>query len=176
MLWLWREITRFFIVFELLCFKAVQKVIRPRFVLQGQCQKRGECCKRIVALPPRLLQKQPFNRWFIAFHRLTHNFHQVGTGPEGAIIFSCHHLKTDGRCGIYAYRPLICRTYPVVPFFGTPHLLPGCGYSIAPREVAVMQKRSSLTILNANVSVHHPTPEGDPELAENFHLVDTLQR
>lgn len=156
--WAWREIARFFIVMELLALAVVRKVFPPQFELLGGCQKSGSCCQQIVGDPPKLVKdNKVLLNLFASYHRVMHRFTVVGRGDNGELVFSCGHLRTDGRCGIYKYRPLICRNYPVQPFFGAPSVLPGCGYQYARREVAKMRGRESLPILNPGVVVHHPT-------------------
>lgn len=173
---LWRELLRGFTLLDLACARLVQRCVRPRYVLRGRCQKRGLCCQNIVAQPPRLIRRRPrLLQLFAHFHRVMHNFHVVARTDDGGLIFSCGHLKTDGRCGIYRYRPRICRDYPVLPFFGPPQLLPGCGYRVAPRVVAAMRAPASLAIVNPHTAVHHPGPPAGRgaahELPEDFHPV-----
>lgn len=173
---LFKEIVRLFVLLELGAVALVRTVYPPRFVLLGECHQRGTCCTMIVGSPPRFVKSRPFLLGlFAAYHRVMHNFHVVNRGPDGELIFHCHHLQDDGRCGIYRYRPFICRNYPVIPWFTAPRPLPGCGYQVAPKVVAKMQKRASLPILNPVVAVHHPTRPGGrrrEELPEDYHRVD----
>ena len=173
---LWQECVRAVILLDLGCMRLVQCVIRPRYVLRGRCQKRGLCCRNIVALPPAPMRRRPaLMRLFAQFHRLMHNFRVVARTDDGGLIFACGHLRSDGRCGIYRYRPRLCRNYPVLPFFGPPMLLPGCGYRVAPRVVDRMRPPSSLGIVNAHTEVHHPSPPDGAgrahEAPEHFHQV-----
>ena len=171
---LWLEFTRLFILLELAAFRLVRLVYPSRYVLKGRCGLRGACCKYILGDPPRFIKDSRLLDVYAFYHRLFHRFTPVAKGPNGEIIFSCGHLGPDNRCGIYRYRPLLCRNYPVIPIFEPPRVLPGCGYRVAPRVVAAMHKNPRLPILNPEVAVHHPTPgekwQG-PEPAENFHLV-----
>jgi hypothetical protein len=174
----WREVVRFFVLFDLQAMRMVQKVKAPRYVLRGGCQKRGLCCTQIVGNPPRFVKQSFLLKLFAGYHRVMHNFHVVGRGPEDSLVFACGHLKSDGRCGIYRYRPLICRNYPVVPYYSAPSVLPGCGYRVVLRDLADAPRREGLRIVNPNVSVHHPTPPHDDaptEAPEDFHWVDTQQ-
>ena len=177
MRFVWREIIRLFIVFDLAMMRLVQRVLKPRFEVRGSCDKRGVCCTQIVGNPPRFVRHSPrLINLFAAFHQVMHNFHVVARGPDGELIFRCGYLKTDGRCGIYRYRPLICRNYPVLPFFEPPRLLPGCGYKVVPRVVGRLRGRASLRIINPMVAVHHPTPPRRPPGADeepgDYHWVD----
>ena len=47
-------------------------------------------------------------------------------------VMGCRHLRNDGTCGDYHLRPLICRQWPVVEYFGYPKILKGCGYQSNP--------------------------------------------
>ena len=83
-------------------------------------------------------------------------------------------MQPGGKCGIYRYRPRLCRTYPLLPFFAAPKVLPGCGYRVRRRGLGHSAK---LPIVGAHVGVHHPTPPTRPhdtalEHEEDFRLVD----
>lgn len=151
----------------------VRTIVKPKHVLLGSCQRCGACCRSLVGDPPRIVKKNnTLLRTFIAYHRVTHRFEAYARGPNGEVLFRCGHLQPDNTCGIYWRRPLICRTYPVVPFMEAPKLLPDCSYRIAARPVAEMKSRPSLRILNPVVAVHHPTPQHDGEsLPEDYELV-----
>ncbi|MEO0812665.1 MAG: YkgJ family cysteine cluster protein [Myxococcota bacterium] len=134
--------------------------------------KCGDCCKSIVANPPRFLKRDPWVRWFAAYHRFVHNFSPVARGENGEIIFACGHLRADNRCGIYWRRPMLCRTYPILPYYDAPQLMPQCSYQVTARVVTQMKSRPSLPILNPGVAVHHPTPESDEVRHEDYQLVE----
>ena len=142
---------------EELAARAVRLVRPPRFVVTGSCHRCGDCCRMIVADPPRLVKDTALLRLLVLYHRALRNFTVTGRGPNDEVIFSCGHLRADGRCGIYARRPLLCRNYPLRPFFTAPQLMPECSYQIAPQAVARMHARASLPIVNPGVTVHHPT-------------------
>ena len=167
---LWRELARLVILFDLACMRLVQRLYPPRFVLRGGCHQRGACCKQILADPPRFIKNTRLVQLFATYHLVFHRFRTVARGPNGELVFSCGHLQTDGRCGIYRHRPRICRNYPVLPYFKAPQLLPGCGYVVVPRVVDAMQRPKSLPILNPIPAIHHPTPlpRAKDELGERF--------
>jgi hypothetical protein len=155
-----KETLRFFICLDLWCVRVVRWVVPPKYVLLGACDQRGACCKQIVGDPPGWVKRTPWlMRCFVGYHRMAHAFEQVATSDTGAVIFRCGHLQRDGRCGIYRYRPRLCRDYPVLGWTKPPSLLPGCGYYTAARSVTRMQKRESLRILNPYVDIHHPSPD-----------------
>lgn len=172
-----RRIAALFAVAIIQLDLAAQALVRivapPSHVLVGSCQKCGACCRSLVGDPPALVKRTPvLLRGFIAYHKATHRFEAYARGPSGEIIFRCGHLQPDNTCGIYWRRPLVCRTYPVVPSRGAPKLLPDCSYSIAARSVAAMRTRPSLRIVNPTVAVHHPTPDHPGEaLPEDYELI-----
>jgi hypothetical protein len=168
-----REISCLFVHLELACVSVVRLVYPPRFVLLGECHRRGVCCRHIIGDPPAFVRRTGLLALWVGYHALAHAFHIVGRGPNDEIIFACGHLDADGRCTVYRLRPFICRNFPVLPFFASPQLLPGCGFRVAPRVVAEMENRRSLPIVNPVVSVHHPNaPAGSESLPEHFELVD----
>lgn len=173
-----REFLRAFVLLDLQSIKLLQRIVKPRYELRGACQQRGACCTQIVGNPPSFMRRRPKAlAWFAWFHRVVHNFNVVGRGDGGELIFKCGYLKQDGGCGIYRWRPRLCRVYPLLPFFAPPKILPGCGYRTVVRG---LRAHPRLPILGGgHVGVHHPTPlpqqEGVLEHAEDFVLVDTLQ-
>ena len=172
-----RRLLRFVLVFfalmETAAIRLVQQIIRPPFVLQGDCHECGDCCRSILGVPPKFIRKTRLMTLYLTYHRIAHRFTPREIGEEGEVFFECGHLQSDGRCGIYWFRPLLCRNYPIMPFYHAPSLLPGCSYRIAPRAVAQMKPHPRLPILNHQVSVHHPTaPHTGAPKSEDFQLVD----
>lgn len=159
---------------ELAAVALVRRIHPPKHVVLGDCVQCGDCCKSILSNPPKFLKSGRGLRVFIAFHRVLHNFSAVARGPNGEIFFSCGHLRADNRCGIYWRRPLFCRTYPVLPYYDAPKLLPQCSYRVASRVVSEMKPRSSLPILNPTVAVYHPTPDGELVTEDDFELVEMV--
>ena len=172
--WFFRICGVFFVLLEVGAVRLVKTVIKPEFVLLGSCHRCGECCEQIVSDPPNWLKNSSLLRFYLLFHELTHSFKATHRGPNGEVIFRCGHLLSDGGCGIYHFRPLLCRNYPRIPQMGAPNLLPNCSYQYAPRSVAAMKPRSSLPILNSHVAVHHPSRSDLSEhRPEDFHQVDS---
>lgn len=160
---------------DLLAVALVRRICPPRYEVVGACQRRGACCTQIVAHIPRRLAARPWLlRAFVAMHRWVHNFHVVGRGPNEEVIFRCHYLTDGGKCGIYRFRPRLCRTYPLLPFFKPPQVLPGCGYRIKRRGLG---HSARLPIVSPHVGVHHPTPPTRPddrvlEHEEDYRLIE----
>ncbi len=175
MRWLGRHLCRALILMDLGIYALLRKIVRPDYEVRGQCDQRGVCCQHIVSDPPRWLKRGWPLRLYVAFHATWHNFFVVARGPNDEVIFSCNHLQSDGRCGIWRFRPRLCRDYPLRPIFGIPKVLPGCGFVVVPRRVAQMQRRPALRVLNPRFAVHHPTPPqrppGELERPEDYHFV-----
>lgn len=170
-----REIIRGFVVLDLSIWRLLRHIKKPRYRLEGACQKRGACCTQIIADPPRYLKQRPrLLRVFVLFHRWMHNFQLRARGPLGELVFRCGYLQPNGGCGIYRWRPRLCRVYPVLPFFTAPKLLPGCGYRTRLRG---LNAHPRLPVLGGGaVGVHHPTPQpaedGQLEREQDFVLID----
>ena len=174
-----QEVLRAFVVLDLGTQSLMRRIFPPRYELLGACQRRGACCTQIVAEPPRSLLRRPkLLAAFVGLHRLLHNFHVVGRGPQGQVLFRCGFLQPGGRCGIYRFRPRLCRTYPVLPFFAPPKVLPGCGYRVRRRGLVGSAR---LPVVDAHVGVLHETPPTRPddqalEHAEDFVLVQPASK
>lgn len=165
----------FFTLMETGALRLMKQIIRPRFVLLGTCQECGDCCRSILGSPPKWVRDSFLMRIYTHYHKIAHRFTVRATTADGCVLFECGYLQSDGRCSIYRFRPLLCRNYPLVPFYHEPRLLPSCSYSVAPRVVAEMKPHPKLPIINSQVAVHHPSapPRHLPE-AEDFHQVDIL--
>jgi len=172
----WRNVFRFFAVMEIGALKLVRWIYPPKYVLVGHCQKRGTCCEMILGDPPRMVKNSPrLINLFAAYHRVVHNFHVVARGDNDELVFKCGYLQSDGRCGVYRYRQLLCRNYPLIPWFVPPSPIPGCGLKVAPKVVTRMKTRASLPILNPIIAIYHPTRPGGRktlEHSDHYQLVD----
>jgi hypothetical protein len=166
--------TTAFALLDAFGMRVVRLVRPPRFAVLGRCRRCGECCRMIIGDPPGFVKKSVLLDLYVAYHRVAHAFILAGRGPNGEVLLACARQRADGRCGIYARRPLLCRNYPVLPFFDEPKLLPSCGFRIAQRAVARMRPRAALRILNPGVTVRHPTREHAGELSrdDDFEWVD----
>ncbi len=152
--------------FERFALLVMRSLRPPRFVLLGECYRCGECCRMITAKLPRWLRAAFLERLFLLYHRLLHNFREVARADDGTIVFACGHLLASGRCGIYRRRPLLCRFYPVLPFFEPPQLMPACSFMVAPRVVARLRVEDELRLINPGVVVHHPTRDDRAALSQ----------
>lgn len=114
---------------DLLAQKILVYSRRTEFIRQGSCQRTGQCCRNLAIQIPRSWAKRPkIVRLFNAWYRSIMNFHYLGTINENWLVFECHYLKNNNTCGVYPYRPKLCREFPLVPLFGHGRLHKGCGF------------------------------------------------
>ena len=118
-----------FVLIDHLMQKVANQIVRPPFKRRGACKKRGKCCEVILISHATSLLGRLFYFWYTQFL----GFYRKEPEPEvyegrSMYVMGCRHLKEDGTCGDYFFRPLICRNWPVVEHFGFPKILKGCGY------------------------------------------------
>lgn len=105
------------------------------FVRRGSCQNTGECCKQIgIGLPKSWFKRPWLTKPFQWYMRAIHNFHPIEELADGMLLFKCHYLTKDNKCGIYPFRPTICRDYPATTLFGHARVHKGCGFWFIERE------------------------------------------
>ena len=105
-------------------------LFRTRWKLEGKCKMCGSCCQQIyLKISPRQLGSKLFAKlaiwwicWLFDFILLEVDYDHY------YLIFTCKHLREDGKCGNYFWRPSVCRNYPLVDYFEEPKFLPGCGF------------------------------------------------
>jgi Fe-S-cluster containining protein len=120
-----------FLQLEILAEKIARWIIRPPFVQKGQCKRRGNCCHYILFPETHGIMKKLFFFW----NTEVHGFYQR-IGMEGEyegkkiFIFGCRYLKENGSCSNHLFRPKVCRSWPLISYFGPPKILKGCGYSV----------------------------------------------
>lgn len=101
------------------------------WVLAGKCRQCGTCCQEIyMKITPRQLSSKLFANLAIWWTAWLFDFILLKIDYENYyLVFTCKHIRTDGRCGNYFWRPNICRNYPLVDYFDEPKMLPDCGFS-----------------------------------------------
>jgi Fe-S-cluster containining protein len=124
-----------FILLDLLAQKIARLLIKPPFVKEGHCLKRGNCCHYIL-LPQ---FRGPLGRLFLFWNTQINGFYPryrdtFDYENKKMIVMGCRHLQKDGRCGDYLLRPAVCRQWPRIEYFGPPQMLKGCGFKAAPRH------------------------------------------
>jgi Fe-S-cluster containining protein len=153
-----------FLWLEMGVSRVFQRILRPRYRLRGACKKRGACCRYLVM---DLGQGRGLFGLFAWWTREVNGFFErgfeVGGGEiaedaqsgemvESATlkIHSCRHLRADGTCADYFFRPTVCRTWPRIRYFNPPAILKGCGFSVVDRQgvEAPQTEDSGLRIIN----------------------------
>ncbi len=106
-----------------------------QYVLRGACQKTGMCCRSLAIEIPHSWGRRA---WLVKavriWYREVFNFHSLGMLYGNWLVFECHHLRPDHTCGIYPYRPSLCREFPLTPLWGHGQLHKGCGFWFVKRE------------------------------------------
>ncbi len=112
------------------------KLFKTQYELSGSCKKRGICCQNIAVYLSPAFWKYPALKYLARrWYEFIYSFELKAERPDyDVLIFTCNYLQNDGKCSIYAQRPLICRKYPAPRYFGQPELLPGCGYQLELRK------------------------------------------
>jgi Fe-S-cluster containining protein len=112
-------------------------LFRSRWVLEGKCKKCGTCCKEIyLKISPRQLSSRFFTELAIRWTSWIFDFILLRIDYENYyLVFTCRHLRPDGKCGNYFWRPNICRNYPLVDYFEEPKTLLDCGFRARPRNM-----------------------------------------
>jgi len=110
---------------------------KTEYVLKGGCARTGQCCRSLALQYPRSWVRRT---WLVrilkTWYAQVFNFHYLGTVNENWLVFECHYLKNGNTCGIYPYRPKLCREFPVTPRFGHGRLHKGCGFWFTKRSEA----------------------------------------
>ena len=102
---------------------------KSRYVRRGACARTGLCCRTLgIELPESWVRRPRVVAFFQRWYALVHNFQPIGP-PQGRLLpLSCGYLRDGHTCGIYPFRPKLCREYPQVSLFGKVELHRGCGY------------------------------------------------
>jgi Fe-S-cluster containining protein len=125
-----RKLVLALVIADNFMLNAIKKPFKKRWVLDGKCSKCGKCCADIkMAINLRLLSNS-FTRglvirwtsWIMGFH-----LKRIDYDPP-YLVFGCNNQCPDGSCGVYKWRPNVCRNYPLVDFFEEPALFDSCGY------------------------------------------------
>ncbi len=71
----------------------------------------SKCCNYITQQidTPRAMEDFDLLLWHISHHNV--EYYKDSDGWFLLVNTTCRHLQSDGRCGIYFERPLICREY-----------------------------------------------------------------
>jgi len=127
--WPLRVIVLPFVWLDLATRRLALKVVRPPYRQEGHCLQRGNCCYYILLPKPKGAVARLFYFWFTQvngfFLRTPKAIESEGQEMH---VMGCRYLKDDGRCAHYRLRPMLCRQWPLIEYFGYPRRLKGCGF------------------------------------------------
>ena len=137
-----------FIWMDLGAQKIARLIVRPPFIKAGACLKRGNCCQYILLPKMKGVMKLISLFW----NTQVNGFYlrsSEGYRYEGRkmLVMGCRYLKKDGSCGHYHLRPMVCRQWPRIEYFGYPQMLKGCGFRAEPRHPPQKPKSHGLNII-----------------------------
>lgn len=112
--------------------KFVRLIFKSKYVLEGQCKMRGNCCQFIHMSWPNEKKKLSLSsKIYIFWQREVLGFYfrdfDFVEDNEVTKVMSCRYLK-NGKCSHYRLRPAICRDWPKYHPFRKQQVLKGCGF------------------------------------------------
>lgn len=108
---------------------------KTQYVREGRCTCCGVCCRSIaIRIPPFAVRRKWLVRLISGWHRYRYNFVMIDLDVDNDIIYKCLHQRPDGSCGIYLFRPRLCREYPKQKLYGRPEVYPSCGFYFVRRQ------------------------------------------
>jgi hypothetical protein len=122
-----------FMLLDLSMQKVAKLIIRPPYKQIGKCKRRGNCCRYILMRKPEGILGKIHYFWSMEINGFYRRQKSEEVENEGVIILGCRYLRQDGGCGNYRFRPLICRQWPIIEYFGEPRILKGCGFQAKKR-------------------------------------------
>ncbi len=123
------------ILLDLHAQRLAVKWARTPYIQQGGCKQRGNCCHYIMIEKGWGILGWLFMFWHTQVIGFYKRFPQIHSYEDKQVyVMGCRHLRPDGSCGQYAFRPLVCRKWPVIEHFGHPRILKGCGFTATPRS------------------------------------------
>lgn len=113
--------------------KFVFMIFKPRYKLEGECKKRGNCCHFIhMGWPSKKAKLSWASKLYIFWQTevLGFYFKDFDFIEEGELtrVMGCRYLSPKGTCMHYKLRPGICRDWPKKHAIHRPHVLKGCGF------------------------------------------------
>ena len=123
------------LLLDLFAQKIARLAITPPFKKAGKCLKRGNCCHYILLPEAKGVLGKLFYFWstqFLGFYRRYSEVYE--SEGKRVYVMGCRYLKKDGRCGHYHLRPVVCRKWPMIEYFGQPRMIKGCGFKAIPRR------------------------------------------
>jgi Fe-S-cluster containining protein len=123
-----------FILLDSSVQKLAKKIIRPPYEKAGACLKRGNCCHYLLMEKPRGVLGAIHYFWNTEINGFyLRDEEPVEAEGKQMVVLGCRYLNKDNTCQQYAFRPKICRDWPLIEHFGRPQMLKGCGYQVKKR-------------------------------------------
>lgn len=130
---------RYLTIIDYYLEKAIKKfIIKPRYILTGQCNKCGLCCYRKIGIMahPRIIKSKFLSKIVTKFYYHVNDFilSEIDT-EDNVFIFECLHFdKQNMKCTSYKNRPAACRDYPLIRYFDAPSTFEECGFKTKLRK------------------------------------------
>ena len=116
------------VYYEFLSYFVPQK---QKYKIEGKCIKCGKCCKQIRSKGMQNEKDLKIMQFIFPWYK---NFYVLRTDENGEVILCCKKLKENGECGIYKFRPFLCRNYPKKNISFNAQMPDGCGYKVIKKE------------------------------------------
>ncbi len=124
-----------FVLMDLSAQRVAKWLIRPPFKQEGRCYKRGNCCHYILIPERKGLLGKLYYLWstqVLGFYPRSKAVYE--SEGKKVQVMGCRYLKQDGSCGHYSLRPMVCRKWPMIEYFGYPRILKGCGFKAVRKD------------------------------------------
>lgn len=145
-----------FIHLEKIAEQIAKFFVRPPYQQVGQCKRRGNCCHYILFPETSGIVKKIFSFWNTEINGFYQRNNLVYEHEGKTVyVYGCRYLQKNGSCSNYRFRPKICRSWPLIEYFGYPKILKGCGYK-AQLKKSYEKKYPHLTILNEHNTENSP--------------------
>lgn len=118
-----------FVWIDLFAQWVAKKIIRPPYKKVGNCKRRGNCCHYILIKKSKGFSSKLDLFWHTEVNGFFKRDEKVyDHNGMKVYLMGCRYLQEDGKCSVYRLRPMICRAWPRIEYFGSPQILKGCGY------------------------------------------------
>lgn len=118
-----------FVILDCFAQLIAKKIIRPPFKKVGSCKKRGNCCNYILIKKSKGLPSMLDLFWHTQMNGFYRRYEKPCNYEKMKVyVMGCRYLQKDGKCGAYLLRPMICRSWPRIEYFGHTQILKGCGF------------------------------------------------
>jgi len=123
------------ILIDLAAQRVARWLIPPPFKRMGKCLRRGNCCYSILLPETKGILGRVFYFWntqVLGFYRQDGLVYE--SEGKRVYVMGCRYLQKDGSCKHYALRPVVCRKWPMIEYFGVPRIIKGCGFKAVLRK------------------------------------------